>query len=47
MNIRYYWLHFKRIPRALFHMSPASACVVLIVTLVLLIPVLLDLLRGG
>jgi len=38
--------HTLRIPRYLFQMSPASACVVLIVTLIMLIPVFLELIRG-
>ena len=38
--------HTLRIPRYLFQISTASACVVLIVTLLMLIPVFVDLIRG-
>jgi len=42
----HFFFHVRRIPRHLFHVSPASAAVVLIVTLLALIPVFIDLLRG-
>jgi len=38
--------HTRRIPRYLFHVSPASVCVILIATLIMLAPVLLDLIHG-
>ncbi len=36
----------KKIPHLLFHISPASACVVLLVMLLFLLPVLIDLVKG-
>ena len=37
---------FRHIPRYIFDMSPASACLVLLVTVLFLIPSILDLVRG-
>jgi len=37
--------HTLRIPRYLFHISTASACVVLIITLIMLVPVLVDIVK--